>query len=73
MQHDGAVDLAQEFLRRRLILGDDGVGVQRAVRGDVRGGFDSGGRELARAVGLMGSNGGYTISKTTRLSNSSAG
>src|SRR5665213_733998 len=34
-QHDGAVDLRQEFLRCGLFLGDDRVGVVRAVMVDV--------------------------------------
>ena len=35
VQHDGRVDLRQELLRRRGIVGDDGVGVMRAVVLDV--------------------------------------
>ena len=36
VQHDGRIDLAQEFLRRRRVRGDDRVGVVRAVMLDVR-------------------------------------
>src|SRR5580658_10663094 len=35
MQHDRRIDLAQEFLRYDLVLGDDRVGVVRAVALDV--------------------------------------
>ena len=42
VQHDRRIDLAQEFLGRRLVLGDDRVGVVRAVALDVRdGGVDA--------------------------------
>ena len=36
VQHDRAVHPLQKALRRRLILGDDGFGMRRAVLGDVR-------------------------------------
>ena len=35
MQHDGAVHFAQEALGGRRVLGDDRVGVLRAVAGDM--------------------------------------
>ena len=33
--HDGAVDLVQKVGRRLFVVGDDGVGVVRAVLGDM--------------------------------------
>ena len=35
VQHNRAIDLAQEFLRRRSILGDDAIGMLRAVFADM--------------------------------------
>ena len=42
VQHDGGIDFAQEFLRRCGVVGDDRVGVVRAVALDMRdGGVDA--------------------------------
>src|SRR5688572_18313122 len=35
VQHDGAVDAFQEYLRRRRVGGDDAFGVRRTVLADV--------------------------------------
>ena len=35
VEDDGAVDLGEEAIGRRLVVGDDGVGVVRAVALDV--------------------------------------
>src|SRR5262249_61082422 len=36
MQHDGGVDFTQECVRCRLVIGDDSVGVMRAIMLDMR-------------------------------------
>ena len=54
MQHDRRIDLAQEFLRRLPVFGDDRVGVMRAVAFDMR-------DRLVDAVDHPGGNNGVEV------------